>query len=298
MGRAFAAMSAGTIAEARRGGSGAPRPRFANRYVERYGAGAVRSLVFRFHDLSALEHALAGERPELPLPPDERVAEGELVVSTFEVGPRRHPTAAPARATERDGRWFVVFDARDWERLASFVTARSSRMRAAPAVELHEVDASASDTESPSSRRNLTPFPSSVRLASLRARVTFTTVGERPDDMTRLSLEALGFDVRHTPRHDDVREALDAGEVDLLVVAVPASASAASAALLAEVRALAAPPPVLVVAAEDASAELVVAFAHGADDFVRHPVRAAELTARVVALLRRSRLLRGASTAP
>lgn len=254
--------------------------------------------MFRFHDLSALEQALAAERPELPLPPGEKAAEGELVVSTFEVGPRRHPTAAPARATERDGRWFVVFDARDWDRLASFVTARSSQMRAAAPVELHEGDDALAEVDPPVSQRNLTPFPSSVRLASLRARVTFTTAGERPDDMTRLSLEALGFDVRHTPRHDDVREALDASEVDLLVIAVPANASTAASALLASVRESSSRPPVLVVAAEDAAAELVVAFAQGADDFVRHPVRPAELTARVVALLRRARAMRGASTAP
>jgi two-component system phosphate regulon response regulator PhoB len=56
--------------------------------------------------------------------------------------------------------------------------------------------------------------------------------------------------------------------------------------------------PVLFLTGNTSSEDMVQAFASGADDFVLKPFRAAELGARMFALLRRSKMTKGRRLSP
>jgi two-component system phosphate regulon response regulator PhoB len=82
----------------------------------------MRSLTFRYPDRDALSRDLEREDPELPLPPGQRGEDGEWVLAVFKVDDGTN-TASAARLEDREGGLALVFEPRDWERLAAEVKA-------------------------------------------------------------------------------------------------------------------------------------------------------------------------------
>ena len=91
----------------------------------------MRSVVFRYGDIAAFSGALSDTHGSLPVPEGESVGDGEWVLAIFEIGSRRRATAAAARGVHAAGDPHLAFERRDWERLSSFVAARSEHMKVA-----------------------------------------------------------------------------------------------------------------------------------------------------------------------
>ncbi len=79
----------------------------------------MRSVTFRYPNQESLERDLGRADPALPLPPDQRADDGEWVLAVLKVtGPEPRATAIAARVEARHGGFAIVFERRDWERLA------------------------------------------------------------------------------------------------------------------------------------------------------------------------------------
>lgn len=262
----------------------------------------MRSTVFRFEDFTALALALKdAPGSELPAPEGEIGPDGEWVLAIFEVGERRKATAAAARIAVKDTARVVIFEERDWERLMTFAFARSGHFKASRVGGLAGATSSsnfpvlsADDTAPPptsptsqSSYRDNTP-PVSSRIPS--ARVLIVDDDETTRDFVTKTLEGMALNVVAMLTADDGSVALASRTFDLVVVdfGLPRGAGLSLVRALRKAAATA-QTPVLFVAEPGGSRDAVEAFASGADDFVTKPLRASELSARIVGLLRRAR---------
>jgi len=295
----------------------------------------LRSVVFRFEDITAFSVALGDARGSLALPGGETVADGEWVLATFEIGSRRRATAAAARCVRAAGDTHLAFERRDWDRLLAFVAARSEHMRAARPVGLtsssriptaEALPPSSPDPEdtSPFSRSSISvddtsPFsrssishdsetpPSSVRVPFV-ARVLLIDEDAGTRDEVRAMLTQIGLLVEAVESADAAHARMREATFDALVLDFPPDGDheerhGAPLEPLEFVRGLRkdpllAPLPVLILSHSPSSRDVVDAFASGADDFLAKPFRAPELGARIFGLLRRARLARLGSVAP
>jgi two-component system phosphate regulon response regulator PhoB len=253
----------------------------------------LRSTVFRFEDFAALALALQdAPAAELPAPEGESGPDGEWVLAIFEVGVRRKATAAAARIGVREGARLVFFEERDWERLMSFALARSGHYKAmragSGATSSSNFPAlSPDDTAPPPSFADSTP-PVSSRLLSSKVLVVDDEAQTR--DLVTNTLQALSLTVVTVASAPDADAQLAVRMFDLVVVdfGLPRGTGLdfvrrfRKATVTANV-------PVLFIAEPGGSRDAVEAFASGADDFVTKPLRAPELSARIVGLLRRAR---------
>jgi two-component system, OmpR family, phosphate regulon response regulator PhoB len=83
----------------------------------------VRSVLYRFPDLAQFEQMIAGvgdSELELGLPSGEAVEDGEWVLAIFELGRGRRATSCAARAAVSPDGGRLLFEPRDWTRLADF----------------------------------------------------------------------------------------------------------------------------------------------------------------------------------
>ena len=258
----------------------------------------MRSTVFRFEDFTALALALKdAEGSELPAPEGESGPDGEWVLAIFEVGERRKASAAAARIVVSDSKRVVLFEERDWERLMTFAFARSGHFKA---VRLGGATSSSNfpvlspdDTAPPpTSFRDNAP-PVSSRIPNARVLIVDDDDGTR--DFVTKTLEGMALNVVAMLSADEGSAALassraDGRKFDLVVVdfGLPRGAGLSLVRALRKAEATA-QTPVLFVAEPGGSRDAVEAFASGADDFVTKPLRASELSARIVGLLRRAR---------
>jgi two-component system phosphate regulon response regulator PhoB len=286
----------------------------------------LRSVVFRFEDITAFSLALGDARGSLALPGGETVADGEWVLATFEIGSRRRATAAAARCVRAAGDTHLAFERRDWDRLLAFVAARSEHMRAArpvtatsssriPAAEPLPPSSPDPEDTSPFSRASISvddtsPFsrssvsvdsempPSSIRVP-LVARVLLVDEDASTRDEVRGMLTQIGLLVEAVESADAAHARMRETTFDALVL----DFHGATLEPLEFVRGLRRDPllvplPVLIISHSPSSRDVVDAFASGADDFLPKPFRAPELGARIFGLLRRARLARLGSVAP
>src|SRR5262245_10456786 len=70
---------------------------------------------------------------ELGLPSGEKVEDGEWVLAIFELGKSRRATSAAARASVGPDGQRLVFEPRDWRRLAEFSRTQAQKPSIVPA---------------------------------------------------------------------------------------------------------------------------------------------------------------------
>jgi two-component system phosphate regulon response regulator PhoB len=280
----------------------------------------LRSVVFRFRDITAFSVALGDAQGSLALPEGETVSDGEWVLAIFEIGSRRRATAAAARGVCAAGDTHLAFERRDWDRLLSFVAARSEHMRAArpvgpvssgripaatenePSSQGPEVDLSRTgerlawgDSEAP---------PSSVLESSRNpfiARVLLVDAAPATREEVRAMLSEIGLVVEAVENAEQANARLAEATFDALVVDFLAQGEEPLdfvRSLRRDRDAQRAPLPVLVLSSRPSSRDVVDAFASGADDCLPRPFRAPELGARIFGLIRRAKLARLGSVAP
>jgi CheY-like chemotaxis protein len=262
----------------------------------------VRSVIFRYVDIAALSGALSETRGSLTLPEGETVSDGEWVLAIFEIGSRRRATAAAARGVRAAGDTHLEFERRDWERLVSFVAARSEHMRAAqpiaPTSSSKVPIAMISQAEEANDARRSWRFeeiPPSSTLESSRipfgARVLVVDDDAGAGDELRAMLAEMGLVVELAATTKHAEERMRAAKFDAIVLDLQGRGSA-SRTFVGKLRADAriADIPVLFLSSQPTSRDAVEAFASGGDDFLPKPFRAPELAARIFGLLRRARV--------
>ena len=255
----------------------------------------MRNIVYKFDDSPDFSRALEEGDQELALPRGDAVKDGEWVLVIFEVGQRRRSTSTAARGLHRGptAKPVLTFERRDWERLVEFAEATGVR---------------------PIRRRRSTPGepPTEPR-----------PFGREPTSSTRLSkIEDAGDDASAEPSArillvDDDRDICEVVGAMLGTVGLAVDSIRSGEEALARVRRHAydllvldwnlpgmtgleicrrirKDPkvrhlPVIFLTAHASSADIVEAFASGADDYVVKPFRAPELGARIFSLVRRSR---------
>ncbi len=281
----------------------------------------MRSVVFRFRDITAFSVALGDAQGSLALPEGESVSDGEWILAIFEIGSRRRATAAAARGVCAAGDTHIAFERRDWDRLLSFVAARSEHMRAArpvgplstravPVVREDEPSAPSPDVDLSRTGERLawagdSEAPPSSVLESSRspfvARVLLVDDAPATREEVRAMLVEIGLVVEAVESAEQASARLSEASFDALVLdfhakgmdpldfvrSVRRDRDAARLSL-----------PVLVLSDRPSSRDVVDAFASGADDFLPRPFRAPELGARIFGLIRRAKLERLGAVAP
>ncbi|MEO8878236.1 MAG: response regulator transcription factor [Polyangiaceae bacterium] len=275
----------------------------------------MRSIVYQFGDPRTFRSfILAGDR-ELALPLAETVADGEWILAIFEIGKRKRATAAAARGLDRgEGDLAIVFEDRDWGRILAFAEAAEQSMSGErPAVEIplpyetgehftaKTIGKSSKPIPEPSdtqvSRRDELPLaPSSKPVHGIVTRNATSRVLLVEDDaamsqLVRTMLEGAGLEVEIAETGEDGFTKAVATEYDLAVLDwnLPGMSGLDLCKKLRKEKQLG-QMPILFLTGHAGSQDVVVAFAAGADDFVSKPFRAPELNARILGLLRRSRV--------
>jgi two-component system, OmpR family, phosphate regulon response regulator PhoB len=190
----------------------------------------------------------------LALPPGDDIIDGEWLVATFEV--RGSWTAAAAHVAVGDRGPSLRFERRDWQRIEAFSRVG---VGAAPVPE----------TTTPT--------------------VWVVDDDEEVRQLVVAVLETVGLVVEGLGSAEECLARMHRELPDLLVVdwLLPAMSGLD---LCAQIRREDrwARLPVIFLTARASSADMVEAFAGGADDFVAKPFRVPELAARVLGLLRRT----------
>jgi len=219
---------------------------------------------------------------ELGLPSGEAVDDGEWVLAIFELGQGRRATSAACRAVVSPEGQRLMFEPRDWRRLAEF--AHHEARPAAPFAE---------DTVVPDTARSAAVKPTTHltnRPPGPGARILI--VDDDPDirEVVSAMLEAVSLNVVSASSAEDALERVRREQFDLAVLDwnLPRMSGIELCRVMRREPGLAA-LPVLFLTANASSQDMVDAFASGADDYVVKPFRAPELGARIFSLLRRMR---------
>jgi CheY-like chemotaxis protein len=274
----------------------------------------VRSVIFRFDDVAAFSAALADARGSLPLPEGETVNDQEWVLAIFEIGSKKRATAAAARGHKAGDRLTLAFERRDWDRLNSYVSARSEHMRAARPIgadvppgglpsssaQIPVAERASEQSEPPPRSRRLDDLPPNSQLESSRvpfgARVlVIDSEGAAGDDLKSV-LSEMGLVVELVATTRQAEGLLAGPAFDAVVLDLRAPNSNLKA-FVGKVRAdtRISDIPILFLSSKPTSRDVVDAFACGGDDFLPKPFRTTELAARIFGLLRRARLARSAA---
>lgn len=257
----------------------------------------MRSVLYRFRDLDKFERMVSGSGDaefELGIPASESsIEDGEWVLAVFELGAARRATSAACRAAVSPDGARLIFEPRDWRRLAEFAAGEA---RIAPPI--------ADDTVTPETTKSaaapiLEPLrqPSGTmpritnRPPSSTARILI--VDDDPDirDVVAAMLEAVGLVCTTASSAEDALDLVLKFPFDLCVFDwnLPRMTGIDLCRAVRREPHLAA-LPVLFLTANASSQDMVEAFASGADDYVVKPFRAPELGARIFSLLRRARI--------
>jgi two-component system phosphate regulon response regulator PhoB len=262
--------------------------------------------LYRFPDLAQFEAMISGmgeSELELGLPSGEVVDDGEWVLAIFELGRGRRATSAAARASIGPEGARLMFEPRDWRRLAEFAYVEARRPPApseapppGPARGKLPEPPVGEGTYTPETEKSaITPMP---RAASNRppGNACVLVVDDDPDirEVVAAMLEAVGLTVFQSASAEEALGRVRSERFDLLVLDwnLPKMTGIELCRVIRREAGLS-HVPVLFLTANASSQDMVDAFASGADDYVVKPFRAPELGARIFSLLRRGRMLQG-----
>jgi two-component system phosphate regulon response regulator PhoB len=208
---------------------------------------------------------------ELRLPDGEHVDDGEWVLAVFELGEARRATSAAACGARSPEEVRVVFEPRDWQRLAQFVEAELER-QASDANLATQADLS---TDS--------------RPATASPRVLLVDDDDDIRAVVTTMLEASDLRVTPAGSAEEALSRLTDARFDLVILDwnLP-TMSGLDLCRTLRLCPKAGQTPVLFLTANACSTDMVEAFACGADDYLVKPFRAPELSARIFSLLRRA----------
>ncbi len=260
--------------------------------------------MFRFDDSGAFAHTLREGDQEIALPRGESVTDGEWVLAIFEIGEKRRATASAARGRHREQPFsqVLVFDRRDWDRLADFANAPSSRnmpvapVAPSPLPPSPRPAAGSHPPEAPLRRTNAWP-PHSERPTEKSveppARVLVVDDDASVCQTVCAMLEAAGLWADSVGTGEEALERVRENGCDLVVLEweLPGMTGIELCRVIRRAPSHA-ELPLLFLAARSSTEDIVEAFATGADDYVSKPFRGPELSARVLNLLRRARRVR------
>ena len=261
----------------------------------------MRSILYRFPDLAQFERMMAGagdSELELGLPAGEGVGDGEWVLAVFELGSGRRATSAAARATVSPEGQRLVFEQRDWQRLAAFAQKEASvppgartSSGALPAVGEQASSASSASALLASPAPPPAPVKQTMRPGGYSARVLIVDDDLDIREVVTAMLEAVGLTVVPVGSAEEALERVRSEPFDLLVFDwnLPQMSGVELCRVVRRDPTIAS-LPVLFLTANASSQDMVEAFASGGDDYVVKPFRAPELGARIFSLLRRRSL--------
>lgn len=262
----------------------------------------MRSILYRFPDLSEFERLMSGAEDEAEcefgLPSGETVEDGEWILAIFELGAGRRATSAAGRAVVSPEGARMAFEPRDWRRLATFAQTEALEATAAPDGPLEppplEPPPLAHRASSPDAERAVAQVARPGhphRSTGVPAKIMI--VDDDPDirDVVAAMLEAVGLRVEPVSSAEEALERVRREPFDLLVLDwnLPKMTGIELCRTLRKDQDFAL-LPVLFLTANASSQDMVEAFASGGDDYVVKPFRAPELGARIFSLLRRSRM--------
>jgi CheY-like chemotaxis protein len=223
-------------------------------------------------------HAILGVRPpesqkpssgddqDLALPCDDGVRDGEWLLVTFAIG--EEATSVAGRVRDRGSELRLTFEERDWNRLQRFARGESSPSIPPP---------------------SLAQVPAAVR-APEGSSALVIDADVAVQGLVQAVLDACGVATDVARGAEEALDRLRTERFDLIVLE-PALDGMSGYELCRRVRAnpRLANTLLLVVSSRSSARDLNEALSAGADDFVPKPVRALELRARAVGLLRRAR---------
>jgi two-component system phosphate regulon response regulator PhoB len=223
----------------------------------------VQGIVYKFESYAALSKALETEEPDVKLPLEGGLVDGQWLVATFTIG--NDATSVAGRVADRGAELHLTFEERDWNQLCRFANGQCSPSMPPPCSEGAEVVSAPPGT----------------------------TVLVVDDDPALRSIVCTMLRASHLTAHqaESAEEALDflvQNPVDLLVLdwGLPGMNGLELCQRLRKDHTQL-ELPILFLTGHSSSTDLVQAFEAGADDFVSKPFRAPELRARVLGLLRR-----------
>lgn len=237
---------------------------------------------------------------ELGLPQGEVVDDGEWVLAIFDVGPEHKATSAAARAMIAPDGPRLVFEPRDYRRLADFAAIEAHHPHPPTTPPAPRVTSSSL----PPPREALITLPTGADPGTQGTQGTgmrswppraseggrILVVDDDPDirDVVSAMLEAVGLVVTTRTSAEEALEVVQREAFDLLVFDwnLPKMTGIELCRMIR--RDLGVTLPVLFLTANASSQDMVDAFASGADDYVVKPFRAPELGARIFSLLRRT----------
>src|SRR5688572_829757 len=160
---------------------------------------------------------------ELGLPAGETVEDGEWVLAIFELGRVRRATSAAARGVLAPDGARLIFEPRDWRRLADFALREARQPSVSsqpPAAPRGRQDSEPTLSPDTSKSAGTVPPP---RMSSGRPPVSGATVllvDDDPDirEVVTAMLEAVGLAVSQCDNAEDALTRVRSGRFDLLVL--------------------------------------------------------------------------------
>ncbi len=224
---------------------------------------SVQGIVYKFESFAALSQALDSEEPDVKLPVEDGLVDGQWLVATFTIG--NDATSVAGRVADRGSELHLTFEARDWNQLCRFANGECSPSMPPPCSEGAEV---------------VSAPPGS----------TVLVVDDDPalGSIVCTMLRKSNIKTVQVESAEDALDWLAKNRADLLVLdwGLPGMNGVELCQRLRKEfdhQSL----PILFLTGHSSSTDLVEAFEAGADDFVSKPFRAPELRARVLGLLRR-----------
>lgn len=237
----------------------------------------MRGILYQFESYEALALLLeaGGDEQELELPCCEGLKDGEWVLGTFTVG--EESTAVAACVVDRGEGLRLAFTDRDWSRLWQF----------------------ANSTEPPTLPPPSMPLPAFDIKAPPDTSVLIIDDDGDLQNVVCAMLRAAGFKACSVSSAEEAFDLLREARPDLMVLDwnLPGMSGVDFCRRLRREQ-KSSRVPVLFLTAHSSTADVVEAFAAGADDFVSKPFRAPELAARVLGLIRRSQMPPPSARAP
>jgi CheY-like chemotaxis protein len=245
----------------------------------------VRDVVFRHDSLIQLGEFLRQHDQALPLDRGATWTDGEWILAIFEVGRRGRATAAVGNVAFTGEVAFVTFDRRDWERVHAFAATHTEDSMSAIVAA-----APARPTVDSIAPRIASPRTSLLDISVQGARILVVDPAPETADLLVSALTPHGIAVEGVRSGGLALHALATGTFEVVVTEFELEGMSGIdlCRRLRDDERLDALPVMLVTAVDDWRVR-TEAFGVGADDWLQKPLRADEIAARCVALVRRFR---------